>query len=293
MTAGSGRASPSTTKRALTARARQGASSGSTAFAVRCGWKETRKRSPAGPEAQQLREPSGRRQPTSSSLEGKRHRLVDERLRLLDGRLGGRRRQLRLDVRRRRDVRAPVSAALVSEAASCGVDRVAGPRRDDPEPPRATTCARRGRGKARRAARPARRHRRAARARDRPRASAGSGRRACASGRGTTCGPPPRAPSPSPSRRAGAPRRVRRRRSAADGHAHRPVELRLAQLGAGQRPIPVVGVARADRGHGRAGQEASTAAAITPRRLTICKVPARPALHSVFVGLRDLPPWTS
>ena len=40
----------------------------------------------------------------------------------------------------------------------------------------------------------------------------------------------------------------------ADDDAHRRLQLRLAKLDAGQRPIPVVGVARTHRGHGRSGQ---------------------------------------
>ena len=59
---------PSTTKRALTARARHGVSIGSTAFASRCGWNETRKRSRSGRKRSSFASRAGASVPTSSPL---------------------------------------------------------------------------------------------------------------------------------------------------------------------------------------------------------------------------------
>ena len=139
---------PSTTKRALTARARHGFSIGSTALAMRSGWKETRKRSPAGRNRSSLTSRAGASAPTSSPLNSSvtgsstsssaSSTAASAAAVVSSGSTW---------VSAGRSVRTPVSEACASESASW-VGAIASPGRDGitRKPSRATTWARRGFG---------------------------------------------------------------------------------------------------------------------------------------------------
>ena len=94
--------SPSTTKRAFTARARQRSSVGSTAFASRSASNAIRKRVPVRVEANELREPLRRQRADVLALERQCDRGRDELPRLGEGSLRRLGRQLRVDVAKRR-----------------------------------------------------------------------------------------------------------------------------------------------------------------------------------------------
>ena len=232
---------PSTTKRALTARARHGSSIGSTAFATRSRVEEMRKLSPSGRKRSSFASRAGAKRADVLALEGERHRLVDERLGLGDRGLGCGRRQLGLDVRQRGRERPRAGERRLERAASGASTASPGRDGDDPKPLRTTTCARRGFGSA---------------AETRAATSSSSGRatRTGSTTRAGGLGSTSVRIRPTKLRAAGIPERLlqsRRRRPERLGRPYvvclrcrrrrdRLLQLRLAQLDARQRPIPVV-----------------------------------------------------
>ena len=254
MRAERGRLFPSTTKRALTARARQGASIGSTALATRRGWKEMRKRSPSGRKRSSFASLAGASEPTSSPLNAS---AIGSSTSVVASATAASAASVVSSgstwVRAGDSVRTPVSDAFASDAASC-VGSTASPGRAGMtrKLPSATTCARRGFG------------------------SAAETRAATSSswGRGTSTGSTARVGGLGstscrirlvklvrPASQSACSVAVPSSRStsagldlvrlAADDDAHRRLQLRLAELDARQRPVPVVGVARGHRGDGQ------------------------------------------
>ena len=248
---------PSTTKRALTARARQGASIGSTALATRCGWKEMRKRSPSGRKRSSFASRSGASEPTSSPLNAS---VTGSSTSVIASATAASAAAVVSSgstwVRAGVSVRTPVKDAFASDAASRRAS-TASPGREGMmrKSLRATTCARRGFG-------------RAAETRAAISSSSGRATRTGSTTRvgglgSTTCRIRPTKvvaacfPERLLRRRAVDPERVARPDLvglAADDDAHRRLQLGFAQLHARQRPVPVVGVARGHRSHGRSSQ---------------------------------------
>ena len=237
-----------------------------------------------GAEAEQLREPRRRERADVLALERERDRLVDERRRLGDGRFGRLGRQLGLDVGQRGRQRPYAGQRRLRERRGqlAGVDGVARARRDDSEAPSRRRPAPGAASAARR-----RRVR----------------RRPSSWGRGTSTGSTTRVGGLGSTscrirldeaRPAGVPERLLRRRGvdpqrlgrldvvrlAADDDVHRRLQLRLAELDARQRPVPVVGIARGHAPPAAAARQASTATVMSPTRLMICKVAAEAGLHS-------------
>ena len=243
-----------------------------------------RKRSPAGRKRSSFASLAGASEPTSSPLNASVDRLVDERRRLVDRGFApptssarARRGSGRATASVRRSA-TPSRATRPAGAASTAVARADGMTS---RPSRTTTCARRGFGSA---------------AETRAATSSSSGRATSTwsttrvGGLGSTSvriRPTklvrPASQSACCGRRGVDAERLGRLdvvRLPADDDAHRRLQLRLAELDARQRPVPVVRVARAHGGHGRTARQASTTAVMNPARLTICKVAAAAGLHS-------------